>query len=190
MLNSGSWSWKNGSGIAIPNPHCTKCPPQSTTQCVREDFMNNSSRCKCVQWSQLSVVKKFTEFTEANNVAKHWWHKQTQASFLVYWDLFLQGCYTAQKFSLEFYTLSPTCVLSLWVPTQLESGTKRPFQENEEEVVKNHLAIARWAHHNLSVTHVRTISSAHQLDNVKTLYTQFHTQITRILMKLRKTMSL
>ena len=28
-----------------------------------------------------------------------------QASFLVvHWDFFLQGCYTAQKFSLQFYT--------------------------------------------------------------------------------------
>ena len=33
-----------------------------------------------------------------------------QASFLVYWDLFLQGCYTEQKFSHEFYTL---CFITL-----------------------------------------------------------------------------
>jgi len=37
-----------------------------------------------------------------------------QASFLVYWDLFLQGCYTAQKFSPEFYTLCSTlCFITL-----------------------------------------------------------------------------
>jgi len=47
-----------------------------------------------------------------------------QASFLIYWDLFLQGCYTAEKVF--------TGVLSLWVPTWLESGTKTTFQENEE----------------------------------------------------------
>jgi len=34
--------------------------------------------------------------------------------YLVYWDLFLQGCYTAQKFSLEFYTLYSTfCFITM-----------------------------------------------------------------------------
>ena len=35
---------------------------------------------------------------------------------------------------LSFILCDLLCVLSLWVPTWLESGTKKPFQENEEDV--------------------------------------------------------
>ena len=101
--------------------------------------------------------------------------------------------YCTEVFTWVLYFVFDLCLITLssysvgkW---HKEAFSRERRRSGEEEVVKTHLATARWAHHNLSVTHVRTISSAHQLDNVKTLYTQFHTQITRILMKLGKTMS-
>jgi len=61
-----------------------------------------------------------------------------QASFLVvHWDLFLQVCYTVQKFSLQFYTLCSTCTLSSylagnWYKEGFSRQRSRPYGDNSK----------------------------------------------------------
>ena len=72
-------------------------------------FKRRLARCMGCWYKGSTFPVYFWNSSQALVLLSHWLtFIIIQASFLVYWDLFLQGCYTAHKFSLEFYTLCST----------------------------------------------------------------------------------
>ena len=82
---------------------------------VDGDVKRRLARCICCWYKGSTFPVYFWNSSQALVLLSYWLtFIIIQASFLVYWDLFLQGCYTAHKFSLEFYTLCSTlCFITL-----------------------------------------------------------------------------